>query len=106
MNISEWAETHLASDLEDFDPAPMTEWVAGHSINVAWEPVDGVWEATIDAHLPVMERAFHLRSTYCSSDPEILFSVARSEIEETSEVIRAGRVDWQTATLAGFLGEV
>jgi hypothetical protein len=41
----------------------------GHLITAT--RINDTWEVQIDSHLPLMERDFYMRSTYCSADPGI-----------------------------------
>jgi len=62
--------------------------VAGHLITATRE--GGSWEAQIDAHLPVMEREFDLRSTYCSPVLEMAVNAAMCEVLGFAETIQEG----------------
>jgi hypothetical protein len=62
--------------------------VAGHLITATRE--GGSWEAQIDTHLPVMEREFDLRSTYCSPVLEMAVNAAMCEVLGFAETIREG----------------
>jgi hypothetical protein len=67
----------------------VTTRVAGHLITAILE--GGSWEAQIDAHLPVMEREFDLRSTYCSPVLELAVNAAMCEVLGYSETIQQGK---------------
>ena len=54
--------------------------VLGHTVT-AMLTLDG-WEVEIDAHIPVMERDFYLRSTYVSPQVSVALNAAEWDILE------------------------
>jgi len=66
----------------------VTTRVAGHLITTT--RVGDSWEAQIDTHLPVMEREFDLRSTYCSPVLEMAVNAAMCEVLGFAETIQEG----------------
>lgn len=56
--------------------------IDGHTVTAVRvvSPRGALWEVQIDAQLPVMEREFELRSTYCAASPSTAMGAAMCDL--------------------------